>query len=412
MKKYRFIINLTILMLMLVLQTTLIPAFGSTLPDAVNSSLTGSAEAPGTVSTSETPTNSANQEQDAGNESLSEQPKRTSPENSRQQSNPATEKVQDLTIIKAEKDTNLEKVILNSLPEITTSKEPDTLSKIIGWWSANPLKRKLWYLFLALSILVFLCGGSSFRKPLLFTGLVIFGFYLSDNINPINSIFSIPIQTGVKLIDSIVLLGIPILFSLFIGRFFCGWVCPIGAVQEFIHPENLNLRLPFLIERIFSYFRFIILIAGIFFSWLIMSNVWNNYDPFRSFFTFKWSLTTIILTFVLLTGSILVERFFCRYLCPLGAILTITSQVSLFKMRPDSNACIACGKCSKPGACSMSTITAVNPYTDLPTIENSECILCYRCANICRYSALKLSFLSKKRAKSIIMEGSKQDLPA
>jgi len=143
---------------------------------------------------------------------------------------------------------------------------------------------------------------------------------------------------------------------------------------------------------------------------MTISNVWNSYDPFRSFFTFKCSLTSAILLFAVLAASICVERFFCRYLCPLGAILTVTSRISLFKMQPDPDVCIACGKCSQPGACSMNTISLVNPYTDLTMIEAKECILCRRCANICRYSALKLSFSYKKKDKSIKTKRSDQNL--
>ncbi len=318
-------------------------------------------------------------------------------ETSWQQSAP---KESDLRSINTATDTTTENIVLNSLPEITKPQNPDTLAKVIQWWSANPLKMKLWYLFLTISIVVFLCGKTSFRKPLLFINLVVFGFYLGNTVNPINSIFSLPVQTGGKFVDSLVLVGIPIILSLFVGRFFCGWACPIGAAQEFIHPENLKLRFPSLLDRVFSYFRFLLLFGGILLSWSAMSNLWNNYDPFHILFTFKGSFTATGLLIIVMIGSILIERFFCRYLCPLGAILTITSRFSLLKMRPDSDACIACGKCSQPEICSMNMISSVNPYTDVPTIESSECIICHRCANICRYSAIRLSFLNKRKSKS------------
>lgn len=307
-------------------------------------------------------------------------------------------------------DTTTEGIVLNSLPQVTTQKNPDTLEKIIHWWSANSLKMKLWYLFLAVSIIVFLFGQTSFRKPLLFISLVIFGFYLGNTVNPINSIFSMPVETGIKFIDSLVLVGIPIILSLFVGRFFCGWACPIGAAQEFIHPENLKLRLPSLLDRIFSYIRFLLLFGGVFLSWSAMSNVWNSYDPFQSLFSFKWSLTATSLLLIVLAGSIFIERFFCHYLCPLGAVLTITSRFSLFKMGPDSDACIACGKCSQPGVCSMHMISSINPYTDIPKIESPECIICHRCANVCRYSAIKFSFFTKNRAKLPKTQESGQNL--
>lgn len=327
------------------------------------------------------------------------------PETPRQQST-LKPKETGLSPIDATTDTTIEGLVLNSLPEISTPKDPDTLGMIIQWWSSNPLKMRLWYLFLTISVIMFLCGQTSFRKPFLFVSLVIFGFYFGNTVNPINSIFALSIETNTKFINSLVLVMIPIMLSLFIGRFFCGWACPIGAVQEFIHPENLKLRLPSLLDRICSYFRFLLLIGGILLSWSAMSNIWNSYDPFQSLFTYKWSLSTISLSSIVLIGSIFIERFFCRYLCPLGAVLTITSRFSLIKMSPDSDACIVCGKCSQPGICSMNMISSVNPYTDIPTIESSECIVCHRCADICRYSAIRLSFSKKLKTKSHKIEKS------
>lgn len=417
MKRILMIISLSICLLMLVSQTNMVVAIDSAPIDTILSeqeTMNGLTDRHETNSASETQIINENHEQIDRNKTIPEQNNNTDqplPENPRQQqSTPSTEKNFNLSPIKTDTDTTIKNIVINALPEIPTLKEADTLSKIIGWWSENPLKMKLWYLFLALSTVLFLFRQTSFRKPLLFASLVIFGFYLGNTVNPINSIFLIPVQTGVKLVDSIVLVALPIILSLFIGRIFCGWICPIGAVQEFLHPENFKLQLPLLLDRIFSYLRFVLLISGVVFSWLVMSNVWNSYDPFQSIFTFKWSFITVVLLFVVLSASIFIERFFCRYLCPLGAVLTITSRFSLLKMRPDSDVCIACGKCSQPGACSMNTISAVNPYTDLPMIEASECIRCYRCANICHYSALKLSLTSKKKVKSVKTQNSGQDL--
>lgn len=292
------------------------------------------------------------------------------------------------------------RIVLNSLPEVTTPEEPDTLGNIIRWWSENPLPMKLWYLFLAIGIIFFIFRLTAFRKPLLFVSLVIFGFYLGNTVNPISSIFSLPVETGIKFFDALVLVAIPIVLSLLTGRFFCGWVCPIGAVQEFIHPESLKLQLPLILDRILGYLRYLMLLGGLLLSWSAMSNVWKGYDPFQSLFTFEWSITAISLLCIILIGSICIERFFCRYLCPLGGVLAVASRFSLLKMRPDSGACIACGKCSQPGVCAMRMVSAVNPYTDIPMFDSSECIFCNQCADICRYGAIKLSLPIRNRVKS------------
>lgn len=250
--------------------------------------LTGVAE---TNLSSETPSDSADNDQINQGRTLSEPniDNHALSENSRRQSAPKPKET-ELSSINATTDTTTG-IVLNSLPEVTTPKDPDTLGKIIQWWSENPLNMKLWYLFLIVCTIIFLFRQTSFRKPLLFVSLIIFGFYLGNTVNPINSIFSLPVETGMKFVDSLVLVGIPIILSLLMGRFFCGWACSIGAVQEFIHPENFKLQFPLLLDRILAYLRYLILFGGLLLSWSAMSNLWKGYDPFQSLFTFKWSLT-------------------------------------------------------------------------------------------------------------------------
>lgn len=335
-----------------------------------------------TVTVSEVPTNKANQEQ---------LPRNSGENSGLNQVNPRAQSLPSAD------NPSANNIIINSLPEMPPSEEPDTLSKILDWWAVNPVEMKFWHLFIILSAVLFLYRQTSFRKPLLFASLVVFGFYFGNAVNPINSIFSLPVQTGTKLVDSIIIVALPIVISLFLGRFFCGWVCPAGAVQELIHPEKFAFQLPPLIDKILASLRYLLLIGGIVFSWSALANIWNNNDPFHGLFTFKRSALSAILLVLVLTASMFIERFYCRYLCPLGAVLAITSRFSLFKLKPESELCIACGKCSQPKACPMQVIVTTNPYTDLPHIKPADCIVCYRCVDICRYSALKLSINKKKK---------------
>jgi len=351
-----------------------------------------------TDTAAEDPISEANQEQPSQNSAGTNNNPGPTRVNPRTPSIPSAESASGLSSTTNDPgETSADNIIINSLPEMPVSEEPDTLSMILNWWAINPLEMKFWYLFLVLGALLFLYRQTSFRKPLLFVSLVIFGFYFGNKINPINSIFALPVETGTKLVDSLIIVALPIAISLFVGRFFCGWVCPVGAVQELIHPEKFAFQLPPLFDRILASLRYLLLIGGIFFSWFALENIWNNNDPFQGLFTFKWSIVSAILLLSVLVASMLIERFYCRYLCPLGAILAITSRFSLFKLKTDSELCIACGKCSQPKACPMEVIATANPYTDLPHIKPADCILCYRCADICRYSALKLSIMKRKK---------------
>jgi ferredoxin len=79
---------------------------------------------------------------------------------------------------------------------------------------------------------------------------------------------------------------------------------------------------------------------------------------------------------VSLAGSIVYERFFCKYLCPMGAVLGVMAPVSLFKVRRNAETCIDCNACDK--ACPVNvTVSTVE------TVADRECINCNECVNSC-----------------------------
>ena len=95
-----------------------------------------------------------------------------------------------------------------------------------------------------------------------------------------------------------------------------------------------------------------------------------------------WTDMTVLLSigmFLLLlivAGSLLIERFFCRYLCPLGAVFAIVSKFRLFKIRKPREHCGACRACTK--RCSMGiSLYRVN------VVRSAECIDCMNCVEIC-----------------------------
>ena len=84
--------------------------------------------------------------------------------------------------------------------------------------------------------------------------------------------------------------------------------------------------------------------------------------------------TVVIATLVVL--SVLVQNFWCRFLCPYGALMGIVSAISLAKIRRDAQACIDCGKCNK--ACPSQL-----PVDRLIQIQSVECTGCMECVAVC-----------------------------
>ena len=91
---------------------------------------------------------------------------------------------------------------------------------------------------------------------------------------------------------------------------------------------------------------------------------------------FRWKVLVLA---VILVASVLIPRFFCRYLCPLGAFYSLFNRFAFFQMRLDESRCVGCGQCER--ACPM----AVEVTKD---INSPECIRCGRCQAVCPTGAV------------------------
>jgi ferredoxin-type protein NapH len=259
-----------------------------------------------------------------------------------------------------------------------------------GWWSMITLDIKIWYIFFTLALILYLLKLKQFRRPLLFLSLLFAGFYLNWDLNPIGAVFNLLIGGKGLLFPTIIILAVPIFFSILWGRLFCGWICPMGAVQEFLSPDQNNRILPRLADRFLKYLKYLIFIAIAYLTWRNGQNFWNNYDPAQTLFTFRGSLQAGLILAGILLLSTFISRPFCKYLCPLGAILAVISKIAPFKMRADAAKCLVCGKCVD-GQCPMEAISAFNVGVDLPEVSSLECIKCYRCQKECRQTALRVT---------------------
>ena len=256
------------------------------------------------------------------------------------------------------------------------------------FWAGIPFYAGFWALIFVLAVLFYFLKWKHLRQPLLFISALFFGFFLGGVPNPINGIFEV--LANHQVIINIVLILLPVGISLVWGRFYCGWICPLGAVQEFLNPAPERRSLPQPLDRVLKYLKYFVLIVIGYVTWHSTHNGWQSFDPSQTLFTFSGSLTAIIILVVFILTSILVSRPFCKYLCPLGALLALTSKLAPFRMRADAKKCMVCGKCWV-GECPMDAVSAFNPEIDLPNIDNSECIKCSHCQKNCRKSALRVT---------------------
>ncbi|MCX6224090.1 MAG: 4Fe-4S dicluster domain-containing protein [Bacteroidia bacterium] len=207
-------------------------------------------------------------------------------------------------------------------------------------------------------------------------------------IDPLHYLISI--ITTHQLISLMALSLIPLILTLIFGRFFCGWICPMGSLQHFF--SNLTGR--FRKEkhsktgRSLLSIKYLLLIPVILIS-LLGLNLAGWLDPI-SLLTRSLAGLHDPLILLILTGIILLNigqhRFFCRVLCPLGAIFGLVARFCLLKWVPGQS-CAGCRHCLN--AC------AVSP--DLPHESlSSECLLCMNCARSCSGQILQLKFRHKE----------------
>lgn len=176
-----------------------------------------------------------------------------------------------------------------------------------------------------------------------------------------------------------------IFFTLFLwGRaFFCGWVCPFGALQELlfkikiIHKSEyeLNDKYHFLF-RLFRYYILIFLFLIYFLYSSEMAEFLSEIEPFKTVWNIgilkRKEYEFVIYSIILILVSIFIYRFFCRYLCPLGAFLSLLSKFSLIRIKR-RNTCNFCKICAK--TCDSRAIDAKGK------INVFECLACFNCIN-------------------------------
>lgn len=202
--------------------------------------------------------------------------------------------------------------------------------------------------------------------------------------------------------------GLLLAFGVVFGRAVCGFLCPFGLLQELLH------KIPspkWKLKKVFLSIKYIVLVVFVLLLPIAVTDYMGMGKPafcqyicpagtleggvfllaaheglrksIGALFTLKMA---ILLATIL--GCILIYRFFCRILCPLGAIYGLFNKISIYHLEVDEHKCNGCGKCSR--ACKME----VNP---VKKPQSAECIRCGDCVDACPQGAVRLKICNGKR---------------
>lgn len=181
-----------------------------------------------------------------------------------------------------------------------------------------------------------------------------------------------------------------LIISLFVtlvasGAFFCGWICPLGSVQEWVGKIGKRIfgdkynHVPAGLDNVLSYLRYLVLALVIIQTARSFTIVFENFDPYYNLFniwTDKIAITGYLSVLVVLSASLYVERPFCRYACPLGAINGLFNYFSFLNIKRNESSCTDCKACD--------SVCPVNiNVSEVDRVNDSTCVKCMKCVESC-----------------------------
>jgi len=192
---------------------------------------------------------------------------------------------------------------------------------------------------------------------------------------------SLPCSLGVA---NLFILGGVLLAALLLRRAFCSHACPIGTISEWVGQGAARIglrrrRLPERLDRALARLQYVTLAVLLYFTWRTGELIFRGFDPCYALISRHGEDITAwayVAGGAILAGSALVSLPFCRWLCPLAAVLYPFSRIGLFRVRRDAQTCTDCGVCTE--VCPMEI-----PVARRTTVHDAHCTACLECVAAC-----------------------------
>ena len=185
---------------------------------------------------------------------------------------------------------------------------------------------------------------------------------------------------------------------------FCSWLCPVGTVSEYLWrlgqrtfgrtfrlPRRLDIGLRSLKYILLALFGYAVGSMSVSAIRAFLEGPYGIVDDVKMLNFFRLlGVTGGIVVAVLVLASMVVQNFWCRYLCPYGALMGLAALASPLRIRRETSLCIDCGKCAK--ACPSAL-----PVDRLIAIQSAECTGCLMCVAECPAAGALLMAAPRKR---------------
>lgn len=216
----------------------------------------------------------------------------------------------------------------------------------------------------------------------------------------------------------LITLALILLITFLFRTGFCGWICPLGTIFDFVRGlgkwiGNLSFMKPInrrykkwiknnrvILDKVDKYARYF---KYIFFLWILQA-------AFLSIWSIKNGeehgiVSVLYVVIAVLVLGLFVERSWCKYACPLGAVIGLFGKLSLTRVTRDENLCISCNLCTK--SCPMNIDVANKKF-----VKDLDCNTCVKCVDACPVEgALDLRMnlpIAKKEVSQILDSSEKQ----
>lgn len=195
-----------------------------------------------------------------------------------------------------------------------------------------------------------------------------------------------------------------LILTYFFGKVFCGWICYLGAIQEFLYISKVKILQTEKAQKIMRYIRYVLL-ATILIQLIITQSIeWSKIGPFKVIFNlYSPNITGYILLAILLISSLFIHRPFCKMVCPAGLIFGWITKIPGASVLGINESCAGCKTCNT--SCKINAITRDGKISKL---DNQECIMCGECMNDCKIKSIQPFKNNKNHKGQIVLKGIKK----